>query len=53
MFSYSPGRKALRFGPHKNSMVEAVILVTVALPFIKICNSVKKENIKTAPFMWS
>ena len=34
-------------------MMEAVFLITVAPLVIKICNSVKKQNMNTALFMWS
>ena len=34
-------------------MMEAVIPITLAPPVIKICNSVKKQNINTELFMWS
>lgn len=33
--------------------MEAVILITLAPPVIKICNSVKNQNINTEQFMWS
>ena len=34
-------------------MMEAVFLITVAPLAIKICDSIKKQNMNTALLMWS